>query len=106
MPRGINNRTAEQSARLYHKFDNARGSNYAQVGLVDLNVAKTREEELVIIAGRCQVGAKTVKIVHGVVHHSCSADDVKKVPGEVTKAMVGVERAMLKEPKFSFGPPK
>ena len=100
MSRGINNCTAEQSARLYHKFDNARGSNYARAGLVELDVAETMEEELVSIAGRCQVGAKTVKISHGVVHNGSSADDVKKGPGKVTKAMVGGEAGDAKGAKI------
>ena len=47
---------------------------------------------------------KTMKkdLVHGVVFHGCSVDDVIK--GIVTKAVARVERAVLKEPKFSFGP--
>ena len=50
VPRWIDNRIAEQSARIYHKFDNARGSNYALAGSVELDVAETMEEELVGIA--------------------------------------------------------
>ena len=47
---------------------------------------------------------KTMKkeLVHGVVCHGCLSDDVMK--GVVTKVVAEVERAMLKEPKFSFGP--
>ena len=40
MLRWIDNRTIEQSAWVYHKFDNA------QAGSVELDVAKTIEEEL------------------------------------------------------------
>ena len=47
----IDNYTIEKSARLYHKFDNARGSNYARAGSVKLDAAKTMEEQLVGIAG-------------------------------------------------------
>ena len=47
MPRLIDNRIAEQSARICHKFDNARGSDYAQVGSMELNAEETMEEELV-----------------------------------------------------------
>ena len=48
------------------------------------------EEELVGIMGGggcCQVEAKTVKINHGVVCHCCCDEG----PGEVTKAVAGVE---------------
>ena len=42
--RWIDNCTVEQSARLYHKFDNVRGSDYARVGSVELDVAETMKE--------------------------------------------------------------
>ena len=42
--RWIDNCIAEQSAQLYHKFDNTRGSDYARDGSMELNVAKTMEE--------------------------------------------------------------
>ena len=48
--RWINNCTVEQSAWLYHKFDNAQGSNYARVVVAELDAAKTMDEELVNIA--------------------------------------------------------
>ena len=44
VPRWIDNCIAEQSAQLYHKFDNARGSNYARARSVELDVAETMEE--------------------------------------------------------------
>ena len=48
VPRWIDNRISEQSARICHKFDNARGSDYAQVGSMELD-----SEELVSIARGC-----------------------------------------------------
>ena len=51
VPRWIDNRIVEQSAWMYHKFSNTRDNNYAQAGLVDLDVAKTIEEEHVDIEG-------------------------------------------------------
>ena len=44
VPRWIDNCTAQQSVWLYHKFDNARGSGYARVGLVELDGSETMEE--------------------------------------------------------------
>ena len=44
MSRWIDNCITEQSAQLYHKFDNARGSDYARVGSVELDASKTIEE--------------------------------------------------------------
>ena len=35
--RWINNHTVEQSAWIYHKFDNTRGSDYARAGSVELD---------------------------------------------------------------------
>ena len=50
MVRWINNCTAEQSARLYHKYDKAQGSNFARVVATEMDTAETMEEELVDIA--------------------------------------------------------
>ena len=47
MPRWIENCTSQQSALLYHKFDNARGSDFARVVVVELDAVETMEEELV-----------------------------------------------------------
>ena len=47
VPRWIDKCTTEHSARLYHKFDNARGSDYARVGSTELL------EKLVGITGGC-----------------------------------------------------
>ena len=44
VPRWIDNWIVEQSAQLHHKFDNTRGSNYAQVGSMELDVAEIPEE--------------------------------------------------------------
>ena len=44
LPRWIDNCTTEQSARLYHKFDNALNSDYTRAGSVELDVAETMEE--------------------------------------------------------------
>ena len=76
--RWIDNFTAEQNARLYHKVDNTRGSDYVRARSVVLDVVETMEKKLVDIAGGCQVGSRTVEIGYGVVHHGCSADDVIK----------------------------
>ena len=78
MPRWIDDRTAEQSARLYHKVDNARGSDYARYGAMVLNVAETTEEELVDTTRGCQVGARAIEIGYGAVRHGCSTNDVMK----------------------------
>ena len=40
-PRWIENCTAKESARLHHKFDNARGSDRAQAVAVELDTAET-----------------------------------------------------------------
>ena len=50
MLRWIDDCTSEQSARLYHKFDNARGSDFAKVVAVKLDAEETMEKELVGIA--------------------------------------------------------
>ena len=42
--RWIDNYTTEQSAWLYHKFDNVQGSDYARAGLVELDATETMEE--------------------------------------------------------------
>ena len=47
----IDNRTIEQRARIYHKFNNARGSDYVRAGSMELDAAETMEEELVNITG-------------------------------------------------------
>ena len=78
VPRWIDNFTAEQNARSYHKVDNTRGSDYARAGLLELDASETMEEELVGIAGGFQVGSKTVEIGHGAVHHDRSANDMMK----------------------------
>ena len=44
VPRWIDNCTTQQSVLLYHKFDNARGSDYARVELVELDASETMEE--------------------------------------------------------------
>ena len=51
MLRWIENYIAKQSVRLYHKFDNARGSGYARVVATELDVAETMEE-LLELGGR------------------------------------------------------
>ena len=38
MLRWIDNCTTEQSALLYHKFDNARGSDYTRARYMELDV--------------------------------------------------------------------
>ena len=45
---------------------------------MELDPAKTIEEELVGIMGGCQVGAMTIEIGHGVVRHGCLVNDVMK----------------------------
>ena len=45
---------------------------------MELDAKETIEEELVGIAGGCQVRAMAVEINHGVFHHGCSANDVMK----------------------------
>ena len=50
MPRCIDDCIVEQSAWLYHRFENDRGSYFARAIVVKLDVAKTMEEELVDIA--------------------------------------------------------
>ena len=50
VPRWIENCTTKQSARLYHKFDNTRGSDFARVVVAKLDAVETMEEELVDIA--------------------------------------------------------
>ena len=40
----INECITEQSAWLYHKFDNARGSDYARIGSMELDAEETWEE--------------------------------------------------------------
>ena len=50
--RWIDNCTAEQHARLYHKFDNSRGIDYARAGYVELDATKTMEECLLVLRGR------------------------------------------------------
>ena len=74
MPRWIDNRIVKQSAWTYHKFDNARGSDYARAGCHGDN----REGAGRYSGGWCQVGAMTVEIGHGAIHHDCSVDDVMK----------------------------
>ena len=78
MSRWIDNCTIEQSARIYHKFDNTQGSDYARTRSMELDAAKTMEEELVGITRGCQVRAMTIEIGHGVVRHGCSTNDVMK----------------------------
>ena len=51
MLRWIDNSTAKQNARIYHKFDNTRGSDYARARSVELGATKIMEEEMVGIAG-------------------------------------------------------
>ena len=50
MLRCIENCITEQSARLYHKFDNAQGSDYTRAVATELDVVEIMEEELVGIA--------------------------------------------------------
>ena len=44
MSRWIDKCNVEQSARLYYKFDNAQGNDYARVGSVELDVTETMEK--------------------------------------------------------------
>ena len=44
MPRSVDDCIAEQSARLYHKANNARGSNFARTVTIELGVMETQEE--------------------------------------------------------------
>ena len=44
VPKWIDHHSAEQSARLYHKFNNTRGSDYAQPRSVELDASETMEE--------------------------------------------------------------
>ena len=44
VPRWIDNCTAKQSALLYHKFNNARCSDYARAGLMEPDALETMEE--------------------------------------------------------------
>ena len=44
VPRWIDNCIVEQSAPLYHKVNNTRGSNYARFGSVDLDFVETMKE--------------------------------------------------------------
>ena len=78
VPRWIDNRTAEQSAWIYQKFDNVRGSDYARARSVELDVSETTNEELGDIAGGCQVRAMIMEISHDIIRHICSVDDVMK----------------------------
>ena len=79
MPRWIENCTSKQSARLYHKFDNARGSDFARVMVVELDVTETMEEDLISIArARWQVESRTIETGYVFVHHGCSTYDVMK----------------------------
>ena len=79
MPRWIENCTVEQSAQLYHKFDNARGSDFARVMVKELDAAETMGEELVSIA---EVGwqgeSKTIETGYGPIRNGCSTNDVMK----------------------------
>ena len=60
----IDHHTVEQSARLYYKFNNTRGSDDAQ----------PRSG-----GGGCfQVGAMTIEIGHVAVRHNCSINDGMK----------------------------
>ena len=84
--------TGEQSVLLYHKFDNARGTSYAQAGAVERDVAETMEEDargsgcsqprLVELVDNaqvgCRVGLMTVEIGYGSYRHGCAIDDGKK----------------------------
>ena len=45
---------------------------------MELDATKTMKEELVGIERGCQVGAMTIEIDHGVIHHGCSVDNVMK----------------------------
>ena len=79
MLRWIENCTAEQSAQIYHKFDKARGSDFARVVVAQLDATETMEKELVNIAravlqGKC----RTVETDYGFVLHDCWTDDVMK----------------------------
>ena len=78
MPRWIDDRTIEQSVWLYHKVDNARGSDYARSGAMVLDALETTKEELVDTTRGCQVRARAIEIGHGAVCHDCSTDDVMK----------------------------
>ena len=42
----MNDCIVDQSARLYHKFDNARGSKYARIGSGELDSEETRDEHV------------------------------------------------------------
>ena len=44
MSRWVDDYIAEQSARLYHKADNAQGSDYVQTIMVKPGVMETRED--------------------------------------------------------------
>ena len=46
----INECTTKQSAWLYHKVDNDRGSDFARAIATELDVAETMEKEMVSIA--------------------------------------------------------
>ena len=49
MSRWIDDCTVKQSARLYHRFDNARGSDFIRAVAVELDVMEIIEEELSVL---------------------------------------------------------
>ena len=79
MPMWIENYTVEHSAQLYHKFDKARGSDYARAVAAELDAAKTMEKEVGSIArGGRQVESRTVETGYGSFRYGYSIDDVMK----------------------------
>ena len=51
MVRWINNCTAEQSARLYHKYDKAQGSDFARVVATEMDTAVSEVPESMTQSG-------------------------------------------------------
>ena len=79
MPRCIDDCIIEQSARLYHRFENNRGSDFARAVAVKLDVTETMKEELVGIVGAgWQVESMTIETGYGFVRHSSLTDDGMK----------------------------
>ena len=78
MSRWIENCTTEQSARLYHKFDNAQVSDFARAIGAKLNAIETMEKELVDIKAEWSVESRTVETDYGSGRHGCSTDDIMK----------------------------
>ena len=63
LPRWIDNYTVELSARLYHKFDNARGSNYARAGSTELDALETMEKYWSVLRGVVREGPGLLRSV-------------------------------------------